>query len=359
MSRPEARPQRALNIAALVILVVLTAWTVWSEAMRRAERRAQEARQLERQEQERQRRAARPRLPARPIDEGEPDPANGRGPVACLLAVDLGDNGQTPGWAAGTSEPASAMLSAQQGRSNTIRFTMGENRFDLPRGAVGVKVSLKWSTTDDMRQADAADALVRLTSAGRPLGANKALNALLPLSLAFTDYGGPTDAWGNGSLIPAEAINSPDFGVDVCVETGSLMSAVNIAGVEITAYERQEGAGANCPPGIQIHRVARFLVFKPLDGHARLALVRRQIWRRSGHVRNHEAPSAVAVALFDPPAATARRRVSRGIVSRGVGGIASARRPPPRPVPGGPPNFWPQVASTILADFFLSRERYV
>jgi len=243
---------RTSNLAALAVIVLIGVWITWAQLNRRAERRAEEAQQLEQQQQERQRKAARPRLPARPIGESLPKAAGAHGPAACGLALDLGDAGAgndefgevvpVAPWAVGTSNPASAIAIVlnRPGLSNTVRFTLGENHFELPRGAVGVRVSVKWTAGDPMVQPDATDLLVRLTSGGQPLGANHALHALLPLSMSFTDYGGPVDSWGAGSSIPAAIVNATDFGVDIAIKSGSPICSVNIAAVEITVYESQD-----------------------------------------------------------------------------------------------------------------------
>jgi hypothetical protein len=240
MSRTDPRPQRALNIAALAVLAVLGAWIAWSQAMRRAERRAQEARQLERQEQERQRKAARPRLPARPLGADEPEKGDAHGPVACLKAVDLGDGTLPSQWGVAATSPASANAMPHAADSNTIRFTLGDNRFALRRQAVGVKVSVKWEAVDPMWEGNATDVLVRLTSGGRPLGENKATGGVLPTKLAITDYGGSADIWGTGAAIPADVVNAADFGVDIAVNADSPMCSVRIASVEITVYESRD-----------------------------------------------------------------------------------------------------------------------
>jgi hypothetical protein len=235
MSRPEARPQRALNIAALVILLVLAAWIAVSQVMRRAQHRAQEAQQ---KEQERQRLAARLKLPTRAFEDGRPEPDNARGPVACLYATDLGDAGLLYQWNITKEVPASASVLPQGSRSNTVRFTMGESRFTLERPAVGVKVSILWEAADVMWEADAVDVLVRLTSGGKPLGENKASGGMLPTKLAFTDYGDAADAWGTGDAIPADVVNAADFGVEIVVKGNSPFCAVKINGITITAYEQ-------------------------------------------------------------------------------------------------------------------------
>lgn len=228
------------NLVALAVIILVGIWVMWAQFDQRAERHAEEARQLERQEQERQRKAARPRLPTRPIGEGEPEKGDAHGPAACLKAIDLGDGTLPSQWGVAATSPASANAMPHAADSNTIRFTLGENRFALRHPAVGVKVSVKWDAVDPMWGGSATDVLVRLTSGGRPLGDDKATGGVLPEKLAITDYGGPADAWGNGESIPANVVNSEDFGVDIVVRADSPMCSVRISAVEITVCESQD-----------------------------------------------------------------------------------------------------------------------
>lgn len=112
---------------------------------------------------------------------------------------------------------------------------------------------------------------------------NKSGNAR-PLARGCTrpvGEGEPEPANARGPVAYLEAVA---FGVEIIISANSPMCSVKIAGIEITIYEQQDDAGANCPPGIHIRRVARFLVAKPQGSHAKLSLVRRHIWRRGGHV---------------------------------------------------------------------------